>query len=242
MAAIEQPSLLLDILRVLERIEEKLEKQDKRFEQLENLAIAVKNTRTTHSPNDSAETFDHSLHPAEDNDYIANREHQDGGLSRSLPDENLANNISSQRNHAAIKVRYSDWSINWRNWDHDKEFIQMLQQHLGDYWRVPNDNRLPLKFFKSVIQCTEDYWGTQVAMYCANQPSVKTRLEQLRQFDSELRVQNGNDFLIVDYDLTNNTRIYRIGEAAIGNELMVDPEQLISAPWSRLMYPSHISH
>lgn len=236
MTAIEQPGLLLNILRVLERIEEKLEKQDSRFERLESLAIASNGARNTRPSINSPEAFGDPLHPGQNHDYVGKYlGHHDQGLSRSPSKESLVNNVSSRQNHAVIKVRYSDWSINWRNRDHNEGFMQILQQHLGDYWRVPKDNRLPLKFFKSAFDSTEDYWGSQVAMYNANKPSVKTRLDQLRRFDSELRVHSGNDFLIVDYDLTNNTRIYRIGEAAIGNELMVDPGQLTSAPWSRLI-------
>lgn len=236
MTAIEQPTVLLKILSVLERIEEKLEKQEKRFRQLENLA---KDTGVTNSSNDSLKAFNDPSDPGRNHDYVDRLlEHQDRGLNRSPSQDSLANNTFAGRNHAAIKVRYSDWSINGRNWDHDEDFMQMLQKHLNDYWRVPKDNRLPLKFFKSTIDNTDDYWGSQVAMYYATKTSVETRLAQLRRFDSELRVHPGNDFLIIDYDMINNTRIYRIGEAAIGNELMVDPGQLTSAPWSRLMYVS----
>lgn len=238
MTVTEQPSVLLKILSVLERIEEKLEKQDKRFEYLENLAIAAKDTGISNSSNDSLKVFHDPLDPGGNHGYVDTPlERQDRGVNRSPSQDSLANNIFAGQNHAA-KVRYSDWSINGRNWDHDEDFMQMLQKHLCDYWRVPKDNRLPLKFFKSTIDDTDDYWGSQVAMYYAKKTSVETRLAQLRRFDSELRVHRGNDFLIIDYDLINNTRIYRIGEAAIGNELMVDPGQLTSAPWSRLMYVS----
>lgn len=243
MTAIEQPSVFLNILTVLERIEEKLEKQDRRFEHLENLAIAAKDTRNAHSSMNTLNAFDDSLVHSENHCYVGKQsEYRDRGLNRSLSKESLTDNISTGQNRPAPVVRNSDWSINWRNWDHDAEFMQMLQQRLGDYWRVPKDNRLPLKFFKSTIDSSEDYWGSQVAMYHAKKANVKTRLDDLRRFDSELRAHRGNDFLVVDYDLTNNTRLYRIGEAAIGNELMVDQGQLTSAPWSRLMYVSRNAH
>lgn len=236
MTAIEQPSVLLKILSVLERIEEKLEKQDKRFEQLQNLA---KVTGIADPSKDSLKASNDPLDPGRNHDYVDKLlEQQDRGLNRSPSQGSLAHNTFAGWNRAAIKVRYSDWSINGRNWDNDEDFMQMLQKHLSDYWRVPKDNRLPLKFFKSTIDNTDDYWGSQVAMYYATKTSVETRLAQLRRFDSELRVHRGNDFLIIDYDMINNTRIYRIGEAAIGNELMVDSGQLTSAPWSRLMYVS----
>ncbi|MCJ1470220.1 hypothetical protein MMC07_008865 [Pseudocyphellaria aurata] len=226
MTAIEQSNVLLSILTVLERIEEKLEKQDKRFEHLENLAITAK---------------DAVLDSDENYGYVSKYlDLYDRGLNRPPSKESLASYryVSLGRSgvpDVPVKVRYSDWSINNRIWDHDEEFMQMLQQYLGDYWRVPKDNRLPLKFFKSTITSTDDYWGSQVAMYHATKPNVENRLEHLRRFDRELRVHRGNDFLIVDYDRTNSTRIYRIGEAAIGNELMVDPGHLASAPWSRLI-------
>ena len=246
MTAIEQPSVFLNILTVLERIEEKLEKQDRRFEHLENLAIAAKDTRNAHPSMNTLNGFDDPLVHSENHSYVGKHlEYRDLGRDRSLSKESLADNVSSERNRptrSVPKVRNSDWSINWRNWDHDGEFMQMLQQRLGDYWRVPKDNRLPLKFFKSTIHSSEDYWGSQVAMYHAQKASVKTRLDQLHRFDSELRVHRGNDFLIDPYELTNKTRIYRIARQAIGNELMVDPGQSTSAPWSRLMYVSCNAH
>lgn len=84
----------------------------------------------------------------------------------------------------------------------------MLQRYLGDYWKFPNDNRLT-----------------------TSKPNLKSQsLETLRRFDSQMRIEKGGDFVIIDYDSMNNTRIYRIGEAAVGTDLLVDPTRLDNAP------------
>ena len=61
-------------------------------------------------------------------------------------------------------------------------------------------------------------------------------LEFLCQFDLDLRAYPGNDFLVVDFDAVDATRLYRLGEKAFGSELQVEAQGSKSAPWSRLMY------
>lgn len=256
MTAVEQPTVLLNILAVLERIEEKLDKLDKKdkkdkldkqdkqdrlFEHLKELVVAAKDTRSVRSSNHSLDDFDNLVDSGRIHGYVGEPlelEPHDRALNRPPSKESLASNVSSGQSHTAIKVRYSDWSSNWFDWTENEDLMQVLQQRLGDYWNIPEDNRLPLTFSKSNIGSTQNDWGSQVAVYLPTNSSM-TRLEELRLFDTELRTHPGNDFLVIDYDAINNTRIYRIGEAAIGKELMVDPGQLKNAPWSRLMYVSH---
>lgn len=262
MTAVEQPTVLLNILTVLERIEEKLDKldrkdkldkknkkdkldkldqQDRLFEHLKDLVVAAKDTRSVHSSNHSLDDFGNLVDSGRIHGYVGEPlelEPHDRALNRPPSKESLASNDLSGQSHIPIKVRYSDWSINWFDWGQNEDLMQILQQRLGDYWNIPEDNRLPLTFSKSNIGSTQNDWGTQVAVYLPTNSSM-TRLEELRLFDTELRAHSGNDFLVIDYDAINNSRIYRIGEAAIGKELMVDARQLNNAPWSRLMYVSH---
>lgn len=193
MADVQLPSeLLVSLVRVLERVEERLEKLDKHFEHTQSLY-----------------TLDPARKPGLSQSHL---EYDEPLLSNVTSRENPQTQGSARRHPVVTKVRYSDWSENSRGLQFEAEGEALLQRYLGDYWKVPNDNRLPT--FK---------------------PNLKERLDVLRQFDTQLRTEKGNDFVVVDYDLMNNTRIYRIGEAAIGSELMVDPAQLDNAPWSRLM-------
>lgn len=193
MADVQLPSgLLVSLVRVLERVEETLEKLDKHFEHTQSLYTL--DPATKRGPSQSHLEYDEPI------------------LSNLTSRESAQTQDPTRQYPVVTKVRYSDWSENSRGLQFEAEGEALLQRYLGDYWKVPNDNRLPT--FK---------------------PNLKERLDVLRQFDSQLRTEKGNDFVVVDYDLMNNTRIYRIGEAAIGSELMVDPAQLDNAPWSRLM-------
>ena len=193
MTDVQLPSeLVVSLLRVLERVEERLEKLDKHFEHTQSL---------------------YSLDPAEKRGPSQSHlEYDEAIVGHETPGEISKTLVSARQRSVVTKVRYSDWSENSRGLQFEAEGEALLQRYLGDYWKVPNDNRLPT--FK---------------------PNLKERLDILRQFDTQLRIEKGNDFVVIDYDLMNNTRIYRIGEAAIGNELLVDPTQLDNAPWSRLM-------
>lgn len=193
MADVQLPGeLLVSLVRVLERVEERLEKLDKHFEHTQSL---------------------YTLDPARKlGPSQSHLEYDEPVFSNVTPRESPQIQDSARQHPVITKVRYSDWSENSRGLQFEAEGEALLQRYLGDYWKVPNDNRLPT--FK---------------------PNLKERLDVLRQFDTELRTEKGNDFVVIDYDLMNNTRIYRIGEAAIGTELMVDPAQLDNAPWSRLM-------
>lgn len=193
MADVQLPSeLLVSLIRVLERVEERLEKLDKHFEHTQSLYTL--DPAGKRGPSQSHLEYDEPI------------------LSSDTSKESSKTQGSSRQYPIVTKVRYSDWSENSRGLQFEAEGEALLQRYLGDYWKVPNDNRLPT--FK---------------------PNLKERLDVLRQFDTQLRTEKGNDFVVVDYDLMDNTRIYRIGEAAIGSELMVNSAQLNNAPWSRLM-------
>lgn len=186
MADAELPSeVLVSILRVLERVEERLEKLDKRFEPTQTLYTAEKRSHS--------------------------QSHR--GRDERIPYPDTLKEPSKRQHSVATKILYSDWSENSRGLQYEAEVQAMLQRYLGDFWKIPNDNRLPTFNWNLTLQS----------------------LENLRRFDTQLRSEKGNDFAVIDYDSMNNTRIYRIGESAIGSDLMVDPTQLDNAPWSRLM-------
>ena len=232
MTAIHQP--LVDILRVLERIEEKLEKQDKRFEQLEHFSIANNGSGNTRRPEDVSTLATEERDGGEDLSHIHSHREHDSHNSQRCPSRNhLSRHISSGHDSMAPKVPYGEWSINQGQGKLDETFLKMLEKHLGDYCLIPKDNRLSLELCKSVG--VTNYWESHVTQ-SSTVGRTEQRLDSLRQFDAKLRIRQGNDFVIVDFDSTNSTRLYRIGEKAIGNELMVDPGHVSYAPWSRLMY------
>ena len=113
--------------------------------------------------------------------------------------------------------------------------LNLLEARLGDCWKMPDDNRLPLKFFKTNILKSNGPFGVPIDSFPTARQPFERDLEFLCQFDDDLRAHPGNDFVVVDFDAADNTRSYRLGEQASGLELQVEAQGLKSAPWSRLM-------
>lgn len=204
--------VLINILAVLERIEENLAKLDNRFEHLDNIKTAISTPRS-----DIRETEVH------ENGSVIECE-----LNCDHDDPDQSGVIAAPSSHPpkdkveVSRIQYSKWSSNEQ---HQELEVEVLEKHLSDCWRLPSDNRLPLIFFRNSLQGTYQH---------RNKVDVGLRLDFLHRFDANFRSRKGNDFLVVDFDLANNTRLYRIGERAIGNELMVESNAK-TAPWSRLM-------
>ena len=47
--------------------------------------------------------------------------------------------------------------------------------------------------------------------------------------------------MVIDFDVADNTRIYRLGDEAVGPKLEVEAQGSKNAPWSRLMYVTSTS-
>lgn len=232
--------VLVGILRVLERIEEKLDRQDKRFEHFEDVKIVRAESQARRSNNgkfgEHSENYENIVNTGKELEYNYHNPKSNHQISnQSLSRAASSHDASLMNKHEVSRVPYSNWSYNERCQDLEEAFTEMLEKYLGDYWRIPADNRLPLMLFHGSIQGTRDYWESQIiSTYTMQNPRIGPGLDFLHHFDAKHRSQNGNDFLVVDFDLGNNTRLYRIGENAIGKELMVEHEA-DQAPWSRLV-------
>lgn len=246
MADCQQSSpILVDILRVLQRIEGKLERQDRRFGHLEDVETVRADTQTKRSNNGRLEEHSKNYENMADADKKLGCSHGNPKFNHEILNQSLFQAVPDRddtlvNKHEAFKIAYSNWSYNERYQGLEEAFTVMLGKYLGDYWRIPADNRLPLILFHGSIQSTRDYWESQMAnVYTERNRAIGTELDYLQQFDTNHRSQDGNDFLVVDFDLGNNTRIYRVGEEVIGKELMVEREA-DQAPWSRLVYEAQM--
>lgn len=233
--------ILVDILRVLQRIEEKLERQDRRFGHLEDVKTVRADTQTRKSNNGRLEEHSNKHESMADADKELSCSNSNPKFNHEILNQSLFQAASDRdeslvNTHEAFKISYSNWSYNERYQELEEAFTEMLEKYVGDYWRIPADNRLPLMLFQGSIQSTRDYWESQmVNVYTKRNRAIGPELEYLQQFDANHRSQDGNDFLVVDFDLGNNTRLYRVGEEVIGEELMVE-RGADQAPWSRLVY------
>ncbi|MCJ1310262.1 hypothetical protein MMC25_003924 [Agyrium rufum] len=110
-----------------------------------------------------------------------------------------------------------------------------IQENLGDWWQIPDDGRVRLTFSKEGYQ--KRYESSQSPFI--ERPNLFYALDRMkgaRQFDELLRCHSGNDFFAVDFDDTHNTRIYRLGQKAVGPPLTVDADTgTHDSPWSRLV-------
>ena len=225
-----------NILKVLERIEARLEGHEERFRSLED----VEKTR-----NVAQEKEEHDG---------KTKSHPDSVLLSSTPAVEKKQEMADDK--AAVKIPYEGWSIDqfirvipqevYNEWGtshtHLDRFYTLttlspeLERRLGSCWNVPDDGRLPLKFFKSnLLKMNMSGGGPTFESFSRVKTRMERELMDLCNFDDALRKHSGNDFAIVDFDSSNNTRMYRIGQHATGPELMVDPRDSQHAPWSRLM-------
>ena len=215
--------VLSDMLRVLQGIAAKLDRHEERFRNLEG------NTTRTGQHKGSVNQEADTLRAAELSRFSL--EAQISSRKGTPTNDDTADDTKTP-----LKVPYSQWSINQVDRLFNLALSNSLAERLRDCWGMPDDNRLPLKFFKSDILKTNAPWGAPCDSYPTIRQPVKRDLEFLCQFDEILRTQAGNDFVIIDFDVADNTRIYRLGDDAIGSELEVEAQYSKNAPWSRLMY------
>ena len=215
---IRSDDVLYDILGVLQRIELKLDGHEERFKSLE-YHTQISNADTTSQTSRTAGMF---CTPA-DNSCPSRK-----GTPTS--------DDSPRDTSAALKIPYSQWSINQLDRFFNLALSKLLEARLGDCWKMPDDNRLPLKFFKSNILKSNSPFGVPVDSFPTSRQPVERDLEFLCQFDDDLRAYPGNDFMVVDFDAADDFRLYRLGEKAFGSEFQVEAQGSRSAPWSRLVY------
>lgn len=225
--------VLYDILDVLQRIELKLESHEERFKSLEYYTQisngggkAGKINGNTDIPSETsrtAEMFDNSADPL--------RPSRKGTPTSDDSPEDIS---------TALKIPYGQWSINQLDRFFNLSLSKLLEARLGDCWGMPDDDRLPLKFFKTNILKSNGSFGVPVDSFPTSRQPFERELEFLCQFDHDHRVHPGNDFMVVDFNAADDTRLYRLGEKAFGSELQIEAQGSKSAPWSRLMLVAKI--
>lgn len=209
MTADFQPSndVLTSVLRVLERIEVKLEKQEQRVKSLEKEA-------------------------KDEPDSLYSVKRFNGRTrARSLFEKTSTVDLS-----LPSTVPYSIWRLGHPKPHQilDVPFMKVIEDLIGDYWKIPDDGRLPLKSFTLTSDSPID-GGDQPTSYSRAMRQIEKDSRELGRFDTALKIQPGNDFLVVDLDSKNNARLYRVGDKAIGSQLRVEYGHSHHAPWSRLM-------
>ena len=219
--------VLHDILIVLQRIELKLEGHEDRFKSLEDHRIS-NGEGEIEGASSNGDTSSEIITATET--FLASAE-----TLRPSTERTPTNQDSSGETSTAIKIPYSQWGINQLDLFFSLYLSKLLESRLGDCWNMPDDSRLPLKFFRSNVLRSNNSLGVPVDSSPTTRQPFQRDLESLCQFDKELRAHSGNDFMVVDFDAVDNSRLYRLGEEAFGPELQVEAQASERAPWSRLM-------
>lgn len=224
-----QNTTLRQILNVLERIEGKLDGHEKRVQELEDLSERKLARRETSDSFDCRVNTEAATLKANDTVRIDLDAPQ---LSRK---GTPTNDSTPEEAQTTLRIPYSQWSVNQLDRFFNLTLPPSLEKRLGGCWGIPDDDRLPLKFFKSDILKTNAPYGAPTDGFPTIRQPFESDLEYLCQYNDVLKEEAGNDFMIVDFDESDNTRLYRIGDEAIGSELEVEPQGTQKAPWSRLM-------
>lgn len=224
-SATSTTKLLTSILSVLESVDRKLAREDERTLQ------------PTTSMNNSDGLLETAV-PSEarnqlDSNYIARVNVTSRAYERTTP--RVPNRIG--------KISYREWHLNQLDGPLDNDMVKLLQSHVGDWYMIPGDNRLPLSFSRygrDYLFDSKDFSMSDYIHYSPPNYSL-SRLKAARAFDESLRICGGCDFVVIDFDAQNHHILYRMGEEALGNEILIADSEInvesgSSAPWSRLMY------
>ncbi|KAI4283116.1 MAG: hypothetical protein L6R38_002419 [Xanthoria sp. 2 TBL-2021] len=251
----EQQNVFNGILQVLQRIEANLETHELRVKHVEDL-IRTHRSESTESQDISSSSSKASSAPS------WHQSLDTGPIFRTRNSNPLGNATFDAKDHrekdgeafstysrAGPRFIYSLWRSDQGKEDPtdmlDESHRGLLRKFLGSCSVMPDDGRLPLSFSWSTSNVRrrsitlENPLGYQIAaprtLQLVDNLAEARRLDALRTFDTDLRSLPGNDFLVVDVDSSNSSRLYRIGQDAIGGELMVRSEPSHDAPWSRLI-------
>ncbi|KAL8648668.1 MAG: hypothetical protein Q9210_004849 [Variospora velana] len=233
----EQQQVFNSILQVLQRIEANLETHETRVKHVEE--FIQRNRLPLPEPADSSsspstQASSGSWTRASETDPALQNPNLPNHVSIDVRSQLLSNpEALSVYSRGGPKIRYGEWRSDDCTDDRDEmldeDHFGLLKMYMGDCAAMPDDGRLPLNLG----------WRSYFVEFPSDRIHYKhaeaRRLDALRAFDAEFRAQPGNDFLVVDFDTSNNSRIYRVGQEVVGDELMVSSESPRDAPWSRLI-------
>ena len=248
-ALLSSNELLSKILHVLGNIDNKLKVQEEQFKSLEALVKA-------NGGNGSINASSGSDTPGNDSSQLTASEdkfNRIDGKSSVGPDYSRREAEKEYPEVAISPVKGNTTKYPYTEWDRagqslllkgrivSVEFylgasglLESIQEHLGDWWTIPDDHRIRLTFSNHAYHKAHETMNNPLS----HPPMVyysTSSLKAARHFDSNLRARLGNDFLVIDFDELNNSRIYRLGQKAVGNPLMIESGSGQDAPWSRLI-------
>ena len=248
---ISSNDILGKILHVLNRIDDKLKAQEEQFKYLEEL---VKTHRQNESVSESgtADTLVEAcvkqpgppkqMYP-EDEALHQNMDTYTWQVKKAV---DRVTPSSAKEELSSEKYPYTEWErvsrcIQYMGSMVDVDFylsasghLQRIQEYLGDWWTIPDDNRCRLTFSNHAFHKAHEFLDVPFMQPLSSYFSMD-KMKAARQFNDMMCAHPGNDVLAIDCDEQNNYRLYRLGKKAIGNPLMIERSIHQVAPWSRLI-------
>ena len=219
--------VLSAILRVLERIEKRLDARDERLDVVNG---SSKPSRTIRHTNSTSEIDLTKLEEVDTQVKYSRDTHDEDPRNPSL------DGSAAWHKSETLEAAYSDLDFSYHEPHHNEGFRRLLEAYIGDCCMLPDDKRLPLRLGNRLINWTPAPWSSETTIVPTQRATLVRDLERLQQFDRDLRARPGNDFLIIDYNSRNHCRLYRVGNEAVGSELKVSLDEPSHNQWSRLMY------
>ena len=111
-----------------------------------------------------------------------------------------------------------------------------LQTLLGDWWRVPNDARVPLKFgIQNEHRCDEGDCSE-----CLVYKPTRAEMIDFKEYADLFNSNVGTCFFVLDIHSRNDLIMYQAGRDAVYKGAQAAPVDLYlegsdTAPWSRYM-------
>ena len=231
----QSQDVLQAILSVLQSIEQKLEGYEDRLGTLERSQEVGGDTLNDEITVNSSTDADHE--PQQNDDDAVLQDTAGTTAASTLPKIIYSEWHTNRLIESMPQSVYNVWDVTRTHLDEffDLHLSQNLAQRLGDCWSMPGDERLPLKFFKANILQTNFFYGATAGTMMKGRQPFEKELGLLCTFDQDHKNHRGNDFVVVDFDAYNNSRVYRLGESAIGPDLLVDAQEAEEAPWTRIV-------
>lgn len=238
----DSKDVLCDILKVLERIEARLDRHEERLRTPDELERTPRTLQGTNEFDGVTETIAGSTVSST---LLGPGRRTTAGVDKDVADDKHVPKMPyggwsvDQFIRALPQDIYDQWGASYTHLDRFYSLTSLsadLERRLGSCWDMPDDGRLPLKFFKSnILKMQMSGGGPTIEGFSKTKIRMERELNALCQFDEALKKHPGNDFAVVDFDPSNNSRMYRLGQGPIGPELMVDARDSRTSPWSRLM-------
>ena len=207
----------IEILKVLKEINAKLDTEKQFLWKQDEGSKTAQTCKQMSGPSDAKE--DTTVSENEQELSVLNDNRYDDGTPENLKRKpHKPSSLKRWRYRLSEPERFDDPSLN----------LPILQELLGDWWRIPNDSRVPL------------IYGVRSGHEWSVYRFRREDLMKFKEYTTLFFSHQGRDCFVLDTHGQNKLIIYRAGQPALYFGDHVAPLNICqkdsnTAPWSRLM-------